>query len=122
MESQRLTFCSSHYDLIELDDWFNITATFRNDSTIYVDYKEFRNWNDIELSQEYVSSYENLLKNKTILKQMNHESSSEELSDDRDDVKNKNNIEQTKEELRRKSTYVDNFQKMKLAIHSELTS
>jgi hypothetical protein len=53
---------------------------------------------------------------------MNHESSSEELSDDRDDVKNKNNIEQTKEELRRKSTYVDNFQKMKLAIHSELTS
>lgn len=68
------------------------------------------------------SVIENLLKNKTILRQMNHESSSEELSDDRDDVKNKNNIEQTKEELRRKSTYVDNFQKMKLAIHSELTS
>ena len=62
MESQRLTFCSSHYDLTELDDWFNITATFKSDSTVYIDYKEFRNWNDIELNKDYLVNFERLLK------------------------------------------------------------
>ena len=61
MESQRLTFCSSHYTLSDLDDWFNITATFKSDSTLYVDYKEFRNWNDIELDQIYLNEYKKLL-------------------------------------------------------------
>ena len=63
MESQRLTFCSSHYGLKELDDWFNITATFKSDSTLYVDYKEFRSWTDIELNSDYLNSYQILLKN-----------------------------------------------------------
>jgi alpha-1,3-fucosyltransferase len=63
MESQRLTFCSSHYSLTDLDDWFNITATFKKDSTLYVDYKEFRSWTDIELNSNYLHSYQMLLKN-----------------------------------------------------------
>jgi hypothetical protein len=63
MESQRLTFCSSHYDLTELDDWFNLTATFKYDSSLYLDYKEFRSWTDIELNQDYLNAYKILLKN-----------------------------------------------------------
>jgi len=63
MESQRLTFCSSHYDLTELDDWFNLTATFKYDSSLYLDYKEFRSWTDIELNQDYLNAYKNLFRN-----------------------------------------------------------
>jgi hypothetical protein len=58
MESQGLTFCSSHYELTDLDDWFNLTATFKSDSDLYVDYKQFRNWNDVIYDYDYVREYE----------------------------------------------------------------
>ena len=61
MEPQGLTFCSSHYKLTDLDDWFNLTATFKLDSDIYVDYKQFRNWNDIIHDIEYVKEFKKLL-------------------------------------------------------------
>ena len=32
MESPRGTFCSMHYKPTELDDWFNLTATYKQDS------------------------------------------------------------------------------------------
>jgi hypothetical protein len=57
MEPQRLTFCSSHYDLADLDDWFNITATFKHDSELPLDYKQFRTWDDVVHDLDYVSEY-----------------------------------------------------------------
>ncbi|RNA16756.1 alpha-(1-3)-fucosyltransferase 6 [Brachionus plicatilis] len=48
MEPQRLSHCSSHYQLADLDNWFNLTATFKKDSDIVLDYKTFRNWSQIE--------------------------------------------------------------------------
>jgi hypothetical protein len=61
MEPQGLTFCSSHYKLTDLDEWFNLTATFKFDSDIPVDYKEFRTWNDIVTHQKYVNEFKKLL-------------------------------------------------------------
>lgn len=61
MEPQRLTFCSSHYDLHDLDDWFNITATFKYDSDLRLDYKQFREWNDIVYDLDYINEYNKLL-------------------------------------------------------------
>jgi len=42
LESQGRTHCSLHYDLSQLDDWFNITATFKTDSDVVADYKEVK--------------------------------------------------------------------------------
>ena len=57
MEPQRLTFCSSHYDLTELDDVFNITATFKYGSDLLVDYKQFRTWDDVIYDLDYIREY-----------------------------------------------------------------
>lgn len=60
MEPQGLTFCSSHYKLTDLDDWFNLTATFKHDSSIHVDYKQFRDWSDVLLDMDYINEYKKL--------------------------------------------------------------
>jgi alpha-1,3-fucosyltransferase len=57
MESQGLTFCSSHFELTELDDWFNLTATFKIDSSIPLDYKQFRNWQDVLFDLDYIKEF-----------------------------------------------------------------
>jgi hypothetical protein len=57
LESQGRTHCSSHYESTELDDWFNITATFKSDSDLVADYKEFRNLNDIESNDKYIGQF-----------------------------------------------------------------
>jgi hypothetical protein len=60
MESQRLTFCSSHFDPADLDDWFNITATFKQNSELPLDYKQFRTWDDVVHDLDYVNEYKRL--------------------------------------------------------------
>lgn len=60
LESQGRTHCSSHYDLKDLDDWFNITATFKSDSDLIADYKEFRTWKDIESNKKYIDEFNKL--------------------------------------------------------------
>ena len=62
MESQGLTWCSSHFKLTDLDDWFNITATFKQDSSLPLDYKQFRTWNDVLYDLDYAREF-----SKTIL-------------------------------------------------------
>ncbi|RNA22862.1 alpha-(1-3)-fucosyltransferase C-like [Brachionus plicatilis] len=57
MEPQRLSHCSSHYQLADLDNWFNLTATFKKDSDIVLDYKTFRNWSQIEHESIFVNEY-----------------------------------------------------------------
>jgi hypothetical protein len=57
MEPQRLTFCSSHYRLDELDNWFNITIAFKRDSDILMDFKSFRDWQSIHNDLIYLSSF-----------------------------------------------------------------
>ncbi len=48
-----------HYKLSDLDDWFNLTATFKSDSTVVTDYKEFKNWGSLQLNSHYISSFRN---------------------------------------------------------------
>lgn len=49
LESQGRTKCSLHYDMTELDDWFNLTATFKLDSDVVADYREVMYYNYFEL-------------------------------------------------------------------------
>jgi hypothetical protein len=60
LESQGRTYCSSHYDTTELDDWFNVTATFKTDSDLVADYKEFRSFEDIFSNKKYVDAFNEL--------------------------------------------------------------
>ena len=57
MEPQRFSFCSPYYDPTDLDDWFNVTATFRSDSTIVTPYKSFGSWSTIFLEPGFVSAF-----------------------------------------------------------------
>lgn len=61
-EPQGLTHCSSHYKATDLDDWFNLTATFKTDSDLVTDYKEFRHWSHTINNIAYVKHFEKLLK------------------------------------------------------------
>jgi hypothetical protein len=71
---KRRSFCSLHYKLTDLDNWFNLTATFKSDSHIVMDYKQFKNWSLIHLDWDYVSSFRsqqlksNLIKNDILKK------------------------------------------------------
>ena len=57
MEPQRRSFCSHLYDINELDDWFNLTATFKLNSDALMDYKEFSNWNTILYNRRYLNAF-----------------------------------------------------------------
>ncbi len=54
-----MSFCSFHYGIKELDDWFNMTITYKPTSTFVVDYRpyEFENWILIHLSSAYMDAF-----------------------------------------------------------------
>lgn len=58
MEAQTRSHCSSHYDITDLDDWFNLTATFKLDSDLFVGYSEFRSLKDIETNKKYINEFD----------------------------------------------------------------
>jgi hypothetical protein len=58
LESQRRTWCSSHVKLTDMDDWFNLTATVKQDSSIMVDYRQFRSWDDLLYDLDYTKEFE----------------------------------------------------------------
>jgi len=67
MESQRRTFCSSHYRVEDMDDWFNITATFKLASSFLYDYKfEFRSFKDLYKHPTFLKAYSNEIKESPI--------------------------------------------------------
>lgn len=47
MEPQRYTYCSHYYSINELDNWFNLTATFKPNSDIVVSYTSIKSLSDI---------------------------------------------------------------------------
>lgn len=57
MESQTRTACSSHYSYKDLDGWFNLTATFKQDSDIVTDYRPFPSWQSIFYRDDYINQY-----------------------------------------------------------------
>lgn len=61
MESQKRSFCSSHYDLKDLDDWFNLTQTFKPSSDLIMDYKSFENWQQIKYYHSYLKAYKDIV-------------------------------------------------------------
>ena len=67
MEPQHLSFCSLHYRPEDLNDWFNITITFRSDSTIVTNYKPFYDWQSLPFNHEYMHHFLNRFKEKTLI-------------------------------------------------------
>ena len=61
MEYPRLSYCSRWFNLNDLDDWFNITVTFKSDSDFVVDYQPFNNINEILYDQYYIYEFKILL-------------------------------------------------------------
>jgi alpha-1,3-fucosyltransferase len=64
MESQKRSMCSSHYKVEELDDWFNVTATFKPDSEVVLNYRPFQSWRKLPLNQFYMNAYKSFFKDK----------------------------------------------------------
>ena len=62
LESQRRSFCSTHYKIEDLDDWFNITSTFKLKSTMIHDYKPFPSFNDLKNNARYLKGFVNFRK------------------------------------------------------------
>ena len=66
-ESQRRTFCSSHYRVEDMDNWFNLTATFKITSTFLYDYKfDFRSFKDLNKHPRYLKAYSMEIKDSPI--------------------------------------------------------
>lgn len=57
MEPQTFSFCSHFYDIADLDDWFNITTTFKPQSSLLTDYKQFNNWRSIVEYEAYYREF-----------------------------------------------------------------
>jgi hypothetical protein len=57
LESPRGSQCSMHYKQEELDDWFNITSTYKTDSDFIVNYQSFNKWEEINQYGNYLTSY-----------------------------------------------------------------
>jgi alpha-1,3-fucosyltransferase len=70
MEPYHWSFCSHHFKLTDLDNWFNLTATYKLDSDILMDYKPFKSWNNIVNEHLYVKAYQTALDNKVNLKRI----------------------------------------------------
>jgi hypothetical protein len=49
-----------HYNLKDLDDWFNITVTYKSDSDFIVDYTPFKDFNDILNDRIYITEFNKL--------------------------------------------------------------
>jgi hypothetical protein len=66
MESPHMSFCSFHYAIDELDDWFNMTITYKPSSTFVTDYRpyEFENWAHIHQSSAYMAAFSEFFSNK----------------------------------------------------------
>ncbi len=53
LESQRRSYCSLFYNIDDLDDLFNLTVTFKQDSDFVVDYRNFPDWGSLAYTPNY---------------------------------------------------------------------
>lgn len=60
LESPRGSMCSSHYSPNDLDDWFNLTVTYKRDSDFVADYSPVNQVEDMERSESYLYGYSKL--------------------------------------------------------------
>ena len=65
LESPRGSFCSMHYKPTDLDDWFNITATYKRDSNFIVNYAPVDNKDNIQNDLTYLFEFKKLLDTNT---------------------------------------------------------
>ena len=64
MESPHGSYCSMFYKSSDLDDWFNLTATYKQESDFITDYKPgFKHWSEIKTNPIYIDEYNKLKKN-----------------------------------------------------------
>ncbi len=59
LESPRGSMCSSHYSASDLDDWFNLTATYKQDSDFVMNYAPIDKVHDMSTDDQYLIQYEN---------------------------------------------------------------
>ena len=62
LESPRGSMCSSHVNDNDLDDWFNLTATYKQDSSFVVNYSKIKNWNDVMFDKRFLKQYKKMIK------------------------------------------------------------
>jgi alpha-1,3-fucosyltransferase len=58
LESQARSFCSFHYGVRDLDDWFNLSVTFKPDSDLVMSYRPFRSWQSLPQHFEYMHQFD----------------------------------------------------------------
>jgi hypothetical protein len=57
IESQAHSFRSNRFNLTDLDDWFNLTMTFKSDSDHVIEYRSFKDWNSIYQVPWYMNAF-----------------------------------------------------------------
>lgn len=57
LEPQRYSYCSHYYSISEMDDWFNLTATFKPNSNIQVTYKSFDKLTELHRYSSYFNVF-----------------------------------------------------------------
>lgn len=58
LESPRGSICSSHFTPNDLDDWFNVTATYKQDSDFVLGYSPVDKLHEMETSPSYLIAFE----------------------------------------------------------------
>jgi hypothetical protein len=58
LESPRGSMCSSHYSADDLDDWFNLTATYKQDSDFVMNYSPVDKVHEMPTDDQYLIEYE----------------------------------------------------------------
>lgn len=61
MESPRGAMCSSHYTDADLDDWFNLTATYKQDSDFVLNYSPVDRLHEMKTGSRYLNEYKNII-------------------------------------------------------------
>lgn len=57
LEPQRYSYCSHYYSIDEMDDWFNLTATFKPESDVLVTYKDFTKLSELHMYSSYLKTF-----------------------------------------------------------------
>lgn len=66
LESPRGSMCSSHIKEDDLNDWFNLTATYKQDSDFIINYSNLKNWNDVIFDKSYLGYYNKMVENSSL--------------------------------------------------------
>jgi hypothetical protein len=64
IEPPKRSICSTHYNVEDLDDWFNVTITYHPESNLNSHYRTFDAWESITAYPDYIKKYQEFKENK----------------------------------------------------------